>query len=159
MRVRCEAREGPVWRVHMSPGQRGEVALTGEGIAERSGLVAAAAESARGRVIVIDSSPGVFCKGMDLEFWRIAMRPGKPLMFGRLGDTRILGLPEDEGQTLLEELCTHVIQPEFTYRHSWQPGTVVIWDNRCVVHYAEGGYHGHRRVMYRTTLAGEKPAV
>lgn len=32
-------------------------------------------------------------KGMALEFWRIAMRPGKPLMFGRLGDTRVLGLP------------------------------------------------------------------
>ena len=32
-------------------------------------------------------------KGMELDFWRIAMRPGKPLMFGRLGNTRILGLP------------------------------------------------------------------
>jgi molybdopterin molybdotransferase len=32
-------------------------------------------------------------KGMELDFWRIAMRPGKPLMFGRLGETRILGLP------------------------------------------------------------------
>ena len=32
-------------------------------------------------------------RGMELDFWRIAMRPGKPLMFGRLGDMRILGLP------------------------------------------------------------------
>jgi molybdopterin molybdotransferase len=32
-------------------------------------------------------------KGMALDFWRIAMRPGKPLMSGRLGDTRVLGLP------------------------------------------------------------------
>jgi len=32
-------------------------------------------------------------KGMQLDFWRIAMRPGKPLMFGRLGETRIFGLP------------------------------------------------------------------
>ena len=32
-------------------------------------------------------------KGMKLDFWRIAMRPGKPLMFGRLGATRVLGLP------------------------------------------------------------------
>ena len=32
-------------------------------------------------------------KGMVLDFWRIAMRPGKPLMFGRLGATRVLGLP------------------------------------------------------------------
>ena len=32
-------------------------------------------------------------KGMDLDFWKIAMRPGKPLMFGRLGATPVLGLP------------------------------------------------------------------
>jgi molybdopterin molybdotransferase len=32
-------------------------------------------------------------KGMKLDFWRIAMRPGKPLMFGRLGPMRVLGLP------------------------------------------------------------------
>lgn len=31
--------------------------------------------------------------GMALDFWRIAMRPGKPLLFGRLGDMRVLGLP------------------------------------------------------------------
>jgi molybdopterin molybdotransferase len=40
-------------------------------------------------------------KGMDLEFWRIAMRPGKPLMFGRLGDTRILGLPGNPVSSLV----------------------------------------------------------
>ena len=50
-------------------------------------------------------------------------------------------------------------QAEYVYRHRWQAGTVVMWDNRCVVHYAEGGYAGHRRLMYRTTLAGERPAV
>ncbi len=32
-------------------------------------------------------------EGMELGFWRIAMRPGKPLMHGRIGDMRILGLP------------------------------------------------------------------
>ena len=31
--------------------------------------------------------------GLDVDFWRIAMRPGKPLMFGRLGETAMLGLP------------------------------------------------------------------
>ena len=31
--------------------------------------------------------------GMELGFWRIAMRPGKPLMHGRIGDMRVLGLP------------------------------------------------------------------
>ena len=32
-------------------------------------------------------------QGMDLDFWKIAMRPGKPLLFGRVGDTPVLGLP------------------------------------------------------------------
>jgi molybdopterin molybdotransferase len=32
-------------------------------------------------------------RGMNLDFWRIAMRPGKPLMFGTIGGTRVLGLP------------------------------------------------------------------
>ena len=32
-------------------------------------------------------------RGLDLDFWRIAMRPGKPLMHGQLGDMRFLGLP------------------------------------------------------------------
>jgi len=37
--------------------------------------------------------PALARQGMTLDFWRIAMRPGKPLIHGRLGETRILGLP------------------------------------------------------------------
>lgn len=43
--------------------------------------------------------------GMDLAFWKIAMRPGKPLMFGRLGDIRCVGLP---GNPVASLLCTHL---------------------------------------------------
>jgi molybdopterin molybdotransferase len=39
--------------------------------------------------------------GLELDFWKIAMRPGKPLMFGRLGDTRLLGLPGNPVSTLV----------------------------------------------------------
>lgn len=38
-------------------------------------------------------APVLTARGMSLSFWKIAMRPGKPLMFGQLGQTRILGLP------------------------------------------------------------------
>ena len=34
---------------------------------------------------------------------------------------------------------------------------LTLWDNRCTIHYADGGYDGHRRVMHRTTVAGEIP--
>lgn len=43
--------------------------------------------------------------GMDLSFWKIAMRPGKPLMFGRLGAARCVGLP---GNPVASLLCTHL---------------------------------------------------
>lgn len=43
--------------------------------------------------------------GMELDFWKIAMRPGKPLMFGRLGPTRVLGLPGNPVSTLV---CSHL---------------------------------------------------
>jgi taurine dioxygenase len=69
----------------------------------------------------------------------------------------IEGLRGDESRALLEFLFKHMTRPEFVHRHRWQPRTLVMWDNRCVVHYADGGYAGHRRVMYRTTLAGERP--
>jgi molybdopterin molybdotransferase len=39
--------------------------------------------------------------GMELDFWKIAMRPGKPLMFGRLGDMRVLGLPGNPVSSLV----------------------------------------------------------
>jgi taurine dioxygenase len=49
------------------------------------------------------------------------------------------------------------VQTEFIYRHRWASGTLVLWDNRCVAHLAEGGYEGYDRLMYRTTIAGESP--
>jgi molybdopterin molybdotransferase len=44
-------------------------------------------------------------EGMALDFWKIAMRPGKPLMFGRLGSTRCLGLP---GNPVASLVCSHL---------------------------------------------------
>jgi taurine dioxygenase len=58
---------------------------------------------------------------------------------------------------LLGELYLHQVQERFIYRHRWQPDMLIMWDNRRTMHQAEGGYEGHRRVMHRTTIAGEKP--
>jgi taurine dioxygenase len=38
------------------------------------------------------------------------------------------------------------------YRHQWQPGTLLMWDNRSVLHRATGGYEGHGRLLHRTTI-------
>ena len=69
----------------------------------------------------------------------------------------IEGMAPDEADPLLADLHRHLVQDQFIYRHHWTPGMVVIWDNRCTMHNALGGYDGHRRVMHRTTVAGEAP--
>ncbi len=40
-------------------------------------------------------------RGLEIDFWQIAMRPGKPLMFGRMGDTPVLGLPGNPVSSLV----------------------------------------------------------
>jgi len=44
---------------------------------------------------------------------------------------------------------------QFLFRHRWAPDTLLMWDNRVTLHFAEGGYDGHLRVMHRSTVAGE----
>jgi len=47
---------------------------------------------------------------------------------------RILGLPEQEGRALIEELVAHATQRQFIYTHRWRVHDLVIWDNRCTMH-------------------------
>jgi taurine dioxygenase len=77
----------------------------------------------------------------------------KSLYVNPIHIVRIVGLPQDESDTLIDELFTHMLQPNAQYRHQWQAGDVVIWDNRCTVHKAAGGYPAHeRRVHWRVTI-------
>jgi taurine dioxygenase len=52
----------------------------------------------------------------------------------------IEGLEESEGDDLIDELKTYMIQPEGQYRHKWRKGDIVIWDNRCTYHKAAADY-------------------
>ena len=74
--------------------------------------------------------------------------------------------PDSAGGRLLYELMAHFTQREFTYAHDWDPGDLVIYDNRCLVH-AGSWYDGkYPRIMWRTTVmgnpgdeyAGERPS-
>lgn len=62
-----------------------------------------------------------------------------------------------ESADLLARLFQHMLQAEFIYKHCWEENMLVMWDNRSVMHCAQGGYAGHRRVMHRTTVAGTVP--
>ena len=65
----------------------------------------------------------------------------------------IEGMPEDEAMPLLRELYAWQTRDEFVHRRTWEPGMLVMWDNRAVLHRATGGYEGHRRELHRTTIA------
>lgn len=70
----------------------------------------------------------------------------------------IVGMDDDEALPLLETLLEHAVRPEHQYRHRWQPGDVVIWDNRCLLHKANGDYDmSQRRYLYRLMLRGDAP--
>ena len=47
---------------------------------------------------------------------------------------RILGMSEDDGRALIDELVTHATQRQFVYTHRWRVHDLVIWDNRCTMH-------------------------
>jgi taurine dioxygenase len=66
----------------------------------------------------------------------------------------IEGMDDAEAIPLLIELYQWQGQEAFQYRHRWQAGTLVMWDNRSVLHCATGGYDGHNRLLHRTTIAG-----
>ena len=71
--------------------------------------------------------------------------------------SRIVGLTERENDALLPMLIDHIRNPDFQVRLRWAPGTIAIWDNRFVQHFAVADSGGHRRVMHRITLEGEPP--
>jgi taurine dioxygenase len=65
----------------------------------------------------------------------------------------IVGLEAQESDDLIAELTTYMVQPGHEYRHRWQVGDVVIWDNRCALHRATGDYPpGEHRSMWRVTI-------
>ena len=85
---------------------------------------------------------------------RVHPETGRTALFVSMGYTiGIDGMSDDEAAPILAELFRHQARPEFVYRHRWSQGMLVLWDNRCVIHAATGGYEGHRRLLHRITVA------
>ena len=83
---------------------------------------------------------------------------GKEVLFFTRAYVRdIEEMPNDEAQSLMSFLHLHTTDVKFMYRHRWQSGDVVIWDNRSTQHVALNDYAGFRRELRRTTIAGESP--
>ena len=81
----------------------------------------------------------------------------KALFVNAIYTTRFEDMSEAESRPLLDFLFEHVQRPEFACRFRWAEGSLAVWDNRCTVHYAVNDYDGSRRLMHRTTVAGERP--
>ena len=83
---------------------------------------------------------------------------GRKALYVNVAHTaRFKGMTEEESAPLLNYLFQHQVRPEFTCRFQWRVGSLAFWDNRCTQHNPVNDYHGHRRVMHRITLAGDKP--
>lgn len=81
---------------------------------------------------------------------------GRPALYVNADfTTNFVGWTKDESEPLLKYLYAHASDFEFSYRFTWRPGSMAIWDNRAVQHRALNDYQGQRRLMHRITLEGE----
>jgi taurine dioxygenase len=70
----------------------------------------------------------------------------------------ILGLDHKEALPLLDDLLAHATAQRFQYRHKWEPGDFVMWDDRSLLHKANGDYDmSEVRYLYRVMLKGSVP--
>ena len=108
--------------------------------------------------------------GVDLDLTKVGNyahpvfvthpKTGKKAVYvNRLMTARIEGLEKAESDSLLEELFAITEDPAIVYAHIWQPGDLVIWDNRCITHARTDFPANERRLLHRTTLVGtESPS-
>ena len=70
----------------------------------------------------------------------------------------VCGLSDEEALPLLDVLLQHAVRPQQQYVHRWLPGDLTLWDNRCLLHKANGDYDmSELRYLYRVMLRGDAP--
>lgn len=78
----------------------------------------------------------------------------KAVYVNRLMTVKVLDLPGDESDRLLNIVWDHSERPEFIYEHVWRVGDLLLWDNRCSSHARTDFPSTERRLMLRTTVKG-----
>ena len=82
----------------------------------------------------------------------------KAVYFHTVKVDTIDGMEPEETSELLRDILTRIDKPEFSYRHQWKMGDMLIWDNRCAMHQAFYDYDTSQpRTLMRIILEGDKP--
>jgi alpha-ketoglutarate-dependent taurine dioxygenase len=103
----------------------------------------------------------------DVADWRTRPLRSHPLVWSHVSGRKSLvlgatashveGMQPDESRALLNHLMEQATQPQLVYRHEWQVGDLVIWDNTGTMHRVVPYSADSGRLMHRTTLVGEEP--
>ncbi len=81
---------------------------------------------------------------------------GRRFLFINPNVVRFKGMTETESRPIIEMLLKEATRMDTTCRLVWRAGSLAVWDNRCLLHHAIGDYPNFRRVMVRTTIAGDR---
>jgi taurine dioxygenase len=105
-------------------------------------------------------SPELRAENPDVFHPLVRVHPsnGRRALWASTGTVKeIVGMPNPEGLLLVDKLVEFITQDQFVYRHKWQVGDVLVWDNRCTLHtgtlYDDTKY---TRVMHRLWAKGDK---
>ena len=95
---------------------------------------------------------------VDHPIVRTHPETGRKCLF--LGDHAeyILGIPYEQGRAWIDELNKVVVHDDLTYKHHWNPGQLLVWDNRCLMHRATPFDTATQcRIIRRCTVLGDTP--
>ncbi len=82
---------------------------------------------------------------------------GRPVLYlGRRANAYIPELPDAESDALLDELWSYTTPDAHVYRHRWEAGDIVMWDNRATMHRRDDFDQNTRRIMHRSQVQGKR---
>jgi len=87
---------------------------------------------------------------------RVHAGSGRKVLWVGVHATHVIGMTVPEGRLLLSDLLEHATQRQFVYRHLWQVGDLVIWDNRATLHRGRRWDTSQRRELRRSTIDDEQ---
>ena len=87
--------------------------------------------------------------------WR--HRNGRKSLITSTSGAAVVGMEPVESEALLSRMMDWATQDRFTYRHKWQLGDIVMWDNTGTMHKAEPYAEDSDRLLHRTTVIGDEP--